>query len=43
MAFTIAGMLADGETIIEGEDSVRISFPDFVDKMKSIGSNIEVI
>ncbi|MBA2857825.1 3-phosphoshikimate 1-carboxyvinyltransferase [Methanococcus maripaludis] len=43
MAFTIAGMLADGETIIEGEDSVKISFPDFVDKMKSIGSNIKVI
>ncbi|ABR54427.1 3-phosphoshikimate 1-carboxyvinyltransferase [Methanococcus vannielii SB] len=43
MAFTIAGMLADGETVIEGEESVKISFPDFVDKMKSIGCNIEVI
>jgi len=43
MAFTIAGMMAEGDTIIEGEDSVKISFPDFIEKMKSIGSNIEVI
>lgn len=43
MAFTIAGMMAEGDTIIEGEDSVKISFPDFIEKMKSIGSNIEII
>jgi len=43
MAFTIAGMMAEGDTVIEGEDSVKISFPDFIEKMKSVGSNIEVI
>ncbi len=40
MAFTVAGMMAEGETIIKGEDAVKISFPNFVDTMKSIGSMI---
>ena len=42
MAFTIAGLKAEGETIIEGEEAVKISFPNFVDVMKSLGANIEV-
>ncbi|AEF95859.1 3-phosphoshikimate 1-carboxyvinyltransferase [Methanotorris igneus] len=42
MAFTIAGMKAEGETVIEGEEAVRISFPNFVEVMKSLGANIEV-
>jgi 3-phosphoshikimate 1-carboxyvinyltransferase len=42
MAFTIAGMMAEGKTIIKGEDAVKISFPNFVDVMKSIGANITV-
>ena len=40
MAFTIAGMMAEGKTIIKGEDAVKISFPNFVEVMKSIGANI---
>ncbi|WP_292460816.1 3-phosphoshikimate 1-carboxyvinyltransferase [Methanothermococcus sp.] len=40
MAFTIAGMMAEGKTIIKEEGAVKISFPNFVDVMKSIGANI---
>ena len=42
MAFTIAGMMAEGRTIIKGEDAVKISFPNFVEVIKSIGANITV-
>ncbi|CAB3289704.1 3-phosphoshikimate 1-carboxyvinyltransferase [Methanocaldococcus lauensis] len=42
MAFTVAGLKAEGETIIDYEESVKISFPYFVEVMKSIGANIEV-
>jgi len=42
MAFTVAGLKAEGETIIDNEESVKISFPNFVEVMKSIGANIEV-
>ena len=42
MAFTIAGIMAEGKTIIKGEDSVKISFPNFVETIKSLGANITV-
>ncbi|CAB3287263.1 3-phosphoshikimate 1-carboxyvinyltransferase [Methanocaldococcus lauensis] len=42
MAFTVAGLKAEGVTIIDNEESVKISFPNFVEVMKSIGANIEV-
>ncbi|ADG13031.1 3-phosphoshikimate 1-carboxyvinyltransferase [Methanocaldococcus infernus ME] len=42
MAFTAAGLKAEGETVIRGEESVKISFPNFVEVMKSLGANIEV-
>ncbi|NPA62051.1 MAG: 3-phosphoshikimate 1-carboxyvinyltransferase [Methanococci archaeon] len=43
MAFTVAGLKAEGKTIIEGEEAVKISFPNFVNVMKSLGAKIEVI
>ncbi|MBP2201655.1 3-phosphoshikimate 1-carboxyvinyltransferase [Methanococcus voltae] len=43
MAFTMAGMLAQGQTKIKGEEAVSISFPNFVDVIKSIGANIEIV
>ncbi|MBP2143691.1 3-phosphoshikimate 1-carboxyvinyltransferase [Methanococcus voltae] len=43
MAFTMAGMLAQGQTKIKGEEAVSISFPNFVDVIKSIGGNIEIV
>ncbi|WP_423793109.1 3-phosphoshikimate 1-carboxyvinyltransferase [Methanocaldococcus indicus] len=42
MAFTIAGLKAEGETIIDNEESVKISFPNFIEVMRSLGANIEV-
>lgn len=42
MAFTVAGLLAEGRTIIEGEESVKVSFPDFIPVMKSLGANLTV-
>ncbi|MCS3900980.1 3-phosphoshikimate 1-carboxyvinyltransferase [Methanococcus voltae] len=42
MAFTMAGMLAKGQTKIKGEEAVSISFPNFVDVIKSIGGNIAI-
>ena len=42
MAFTVAGLLAEGRTIIEGEESVKVSFPDFISVMRSLGANLVV-
>ncbi len=42
MAFTVAGLKAEGETVIDDESSVKISFPNFVEVMKSLGANITV-
>ncbi|ENN95686.1 3-phosphoshikimate 1-carboxyvinyltransferase [Methanocaldococcus villosus KIN24-T80] len=42
MAFTVAGLKAEGESIIEGEEAVKVSFPNFIEVMKSLGANIEV-
>ncbi|HIP16274.1 MAG TPA: 3-phosphoshikimate 1-carboxyvinyltransferase [Methanothermococcus okinawensis] len=42
MAFTVAGLLAEGKTVIEGEESVKVSFPDFISVMRSLGANLVV-
>ncbi|MCX7995174.1 MAG: 3-phosphoshikimate 1-carboxyvinyltransferase [candidate division WOR-3 bacterium] len=36
MALTIAGLIADGETVIKNAQCIKISFPDFIDKLKTI-------
>jgi 3-phosphoshikimate 1-carboxyvinyltransferase len=36
MAFTVAGLLAEGETEIEGSDCVAVSFPEFFDLLNSV-------
>jgi 3-phosphoshikimate 1-carboxyvinyltransferase len=36
MAFSIAGLIAEGETIIDKPDCVRISFPNFYEILKNI-------
>lgn len=38
MAFAVAGLLADGETVIEGAECVSVSFPDFFELLDSIVS-----
>lgn len=39
MAFSIAGLIAEGETIVESE-SINISFPNFVDTILNLGGNV---
>jgi 3-phosphoshikimate 1-carboxyvinyltransferase len=36
MAFTVAGLLAEGETEIEGSECVAVSFPQFFDLLESV-------
>lgn len=38
MALTIAGLIAHGETKILGAQCIRISFPEFIEIIKEIGS-----
>lgn len=42
MALSLAGMGADGETVIDTAESIGVTFPDFVDKMKKLNANMEV-
>jgi 3-phosphoshikimate 1-carboxyvinyltransferase len=40
MALAVAGLAADGETIIETAESVSVTFPNFSDLMLSVGADI---
>ena len=40
MAATLLGLVAEGETVIDGAQSVDTSFPGFVDLFASLGANI---
>jgi 3-phosphoshikimate 1-carboxyvinyltransferase len=40
MALTVAGLVADGETVIEGAEHVDVSFPDFFETMASLGASV---
>ncbi len=41
MALVVAGLIAEGETIVEGADVIADSFPGFVDLMRRLGAEIE--
>jgi len=43
MALTIAGMASEGETVVDTVESVHITYPSFIEDMKKIGANIELI
>lgn len=43
MALALAGMVADGETIIETAEAAEVTYPTFVEDFRAIGANIEVI
>ncbi len=43
MALTIAGMASEGETVVDSAESVNITYPSFIEDMKKIGANIELI
>jgi 3-phosphoshikimate 1-carboxyvinyltransferase len=40
MSLAVAGLVADGETIVEGWEVIRESFPSFLYIMKQLGANI---
>ncbi|HHY39962.1 MAG TPA: 3-phosphoshikimate 1-carboxyvinyltransferase [Syntrophaceticus sp.] len=40
MALAVAGLIADGETVIEDAACIDISFPDFPDVMRALGAGI---
>ncbi len=43
MALAIAGMASEGETVIDSAESINITYPSFIEDMKNIGANIELI
>jgi 3-phosphoshikimate 1-carboxyvinyltransferase len=43
MAAAVAALVAEGETIISDGDCHRISYPDFVQDMRSLGARMELI
>jgi 3-phosphoshikimate 1-carboxyvinyltransferase len=40
MALTVAGLVAEGETVVEGAEHVDVSFPDFFQTMASLGASV---
>lgn len=42
MALTIAGFIADGQTIIDGTECISISFPEFITLAKTVGGEANV-
>jgi len=40
MALSVAGLVADGETTVEGGEHVDVSFPDFFDVLESLGATV---
>jgi len=43
MALSLAGLIADGETIIEGAESLAVTFPAYVEKMSALGADMSLI
>jgi len=41
MSLAVAGLVADGETTIEGGEHVDVSFPGFFDALESLGVDVE--
>jgi 3-phosphoshikimate 1-carboxyvinyltransferase len=41
MSLTVAGLAAEGETVISGVESVAKSFPGFFDRLRELGAKIE--
>ena len=42
MALAVAGLVARGETIIDGAESISVSYPGFVEEMRKLGARIEM-
>jgi 3-phosphoshikimate 1-carboxyvinyltransferase len=42
MALALAGMVADGETIIDTAEAAAVTYPTFVEDFRKLGANIEI-
>ena len=42
MALSLAGMIAEGDTRIDTAQAVGVTFPNFVNNMKNLGSNMNM-
>jgi len=43
MALALAGMIAEGETVIDTAESAAVTYPTFVQDFRSLGAKIEVV
>lgn len=43
MAFAVAGLVARGETIVDGAESIPVSYPNFVEDMRKLGAKIYLV
>ena len=42
MAFAVAGLAAEGRTVVEGAEAVAVTFPNYVELMQSVGARMRV-
>ncbi|MDI6642566.1 MAG: 3-phosphoshikimate 1-carboxyvinyltransferase [Candidatus Hodarchaeaceae archaeon] len=43
MAFAVAGLAARGKTIVDGAESIPVSYPGFVKDMRKLGAKMELV
>jgi 3-phosphoshikimate 1-carboxyvinyltransferase len=43
MALSVAGLMAGGDTIVDTAESIHITYPGFVEDMKAVGANVEIL
>ena len=43
MALSVAGLMAEGDTIVDTAESIHITYPGFVEDMKDISARIEIM
>jgi 3-phosphoshikimate 1-carboxyvinyltransferase len=43
MALAVAGLVAEGTTVVEGAESIPVSYPHFVRDMRSLGARMEYL
>jgi len=43
MALALAGLAIDGQCVIDTAEAVNVTFPDYVELMKSIGAKMEIV
>jgi 3-phosphoshikimate 1-carboxyvinyltransferase len=42
MALSVAGLVAKGETVVDGVESIPVSYPSFVEDMRKLGAKLKV-